>query len=60
LHRWYGPNIKTIIRKFDLKPRGFWLNEMKWGGNSDFSRMGFQEVIELEKLVWHHSFSVFD
>ena len=57
LHRWYGPNIETIIHKFDLKPGGSWLNEMKWGGNSDFSRMDFQEVIEPEKLVWHHSSS---
>ncbi len=57
LHRWYGPNIETIIHKFDLKPGGSWLNEMKWGGNSDFSRMDFQEVIVPEKLVWHHSSS---
>ena len=57
LHRWYGPNIETIIHKFDLKPGGSWLNEMKWGGNSDFSKMIFQEVTEPEKLVWHHSSS---
>ena len=57
LHRWYGPNIETIIHKFDLKPGGSWLNEMKWGGNSDFSKMVFQEVAEPEKLVWHHSSS---
>jgi hypothetical protein len=28
---------------------------MKWGGNSDFSKMVFQEVTKPEKLVWHHS-----
>ena len=28
---------------------------MKWGEESDFSKMVFQEVIEPEKLVWHHS-----
>ena len=39
LHRWYGPIIETIIHKFDLKPGGSWLNEMKWGGNSDFSKI---------------------
>ena len=55
LHRWYGPNIETIIHRFDLKPGGAWLNEMKWGGNSDFSKMVFQEVTEPSKLVWHHS-----
>lgn len=57
LHRWYGPNIETIIHKFDLKPGGSWLNEMKMGGNSDFSKMVFQEVTQPERLVWHHSSS---
>jgi len=57
LHRWYGPGVETIIHKFDLKPGGSWLNEMKWGGNSDFSKMVFQEVTEPERLVWHHSSS---
>ena len=55
LHRWYGPNVETIIHQFDLKPGGAWLNEMKWGGKSDFSKMLFQEVTQREKLVWHHS-----
>ena len=54
LQRWYGPNIETIIHEFDLKPGGAWLNEMKWGDNSDFSKMIFQEVTQPEKLVWHH------
>ena len=57
LHRWYGPNIETIIHKFDLEPGGSWLNEMKMGANSDFSKMVFQEVTQPEKLVWHHSSS---
>jgi len=55
LHRWYGPGIETIIHQFDLKPGGSWLNEMKWGGNSDFSKMVFQEVRPTSMLVWHHS-----
>ena len=55
LHRWYGPGIETTIHQFDLKPGGAWLNEMKWGGNSDYSKMVFQEVSEPEKLIWHHS-----
>lgn len=55
LHRWYGPNIETVIHAFDLQPGGAWLNEMKMGANSDFSKMVFQEVSAPEKLVWHHS-----
>ena len=54
LPRWYGPGAETIIHKFDLKPGGSWLNEMKWGGNSDYSKMVFKEVMKPEKLVWHH------
>jgi uncharacterized protein YndB with AHSA1/START domain len=55
LHRWYGPNVETIIHKYDLRTDGEWLNEMKWGGKSDFSKMSFQEIVPLQKLVWHHS-----
>ena len=55
LHRWYGPNIETIIHEFDLKPGGSWLNEMKWGENSDCSKMVFQEVDPPSLLIWHHS-----
>jgi uncharacterized protein YndB with AHSA1/START domain len=29
LNRWYGPNVETIIHKFDLQTGGEWLNEMK-------------------------------
>ena len=28
---------------------------MKWGGNSDFSKMVFQDVTPPSMLVWHHS-----
>ncbi len=55
LHRWYGPNIETVIHKFELKPGGVWLNEMKMDAGSDFSKVTFQEVTPPEKLVWHHS-----
>ena len=55
LARWYGPGVETTIHKFELKPGGVWLNEMKWGENSDLSKMVFQEVLPEEKLVWHHS-----
>ncbi len=54
LHRWYGPGVETTIHKFDLKPGGSWLNEMRWGDNADYSKMVFQEVTQPEKLVWHH------
>ena len=52
--RWYGPNIETVIHAFDLEEGGTWLNEMKMGGNSMFSKMVFQEVVAPEKMVWHH------
>ena len=53
---WYGPGVETVIHEFVLRPGGRWLNEMKWGGKSDYSRMEFQEVSEAAKIVWmHHS-----
>ncbi|NOX72489.1 MAG: SRPBCC domain-containing protein [Alphaproteobacteria bacterium] len=55
LARWYGPGVETIIHRFDLKPGGAWLNEMRWGEVADFSRMDFQEVTPENRLVWHHS-----
>ncbi len=54
LARWYGPGVETIIHKFDLKPGGTWLNEMKMGENSMLSKVVFTEVAPLERLVWHH------
>lgn len=54
LNRWYGPGAETIIHKFDLKPGGLWLNEMKWGDKSNFQKVVFQEVTPPSKLVWHH------
>ena len=55
LARWYGPGVETIIHRFDLKPGGEWLNEMKWGEKSDLSKAVFQEIVPEEKMVWHHS-----
>ena len=53
---WYGPGVDTVIHEFDLRAGGRWLNEMKMGERSDFSRMEFQEVEEGAKIVWmHHS-----
>jgi len=51
------PGVETIIHKFDLKPGGLRLNEMRWRDNSDLSKIVFQEVAPQEKLVWHHSSS---
>jgi len=55
LARWYGPNIETVIHKFDLKPGGVWLNEMKMKSMSDRSIMTFKEIAPEEKIVWHHA-----
>ena len=55
LSRWYGPNIETTIHRLDVTPGGLWLNEMKWGDNSNFERMEYLEVVAPERLVWHHS-----
>jgi len=55
LAEWYGPGVETVIHKFDLKPGGMWLNEMKFGDKSDLSKMVFQDVVPHERLVWHHS-----
>ncbi len=57
LPRWYGPGAETIVHKFDLKPGGLWLGEMKWGEKSHFSKVVFQEVEQMQKLVWLHSSS---
>lgn len=55
LARWYGPNVETIVHKLDVRPGGLWLNEMRWGGNSNFERVEYTEVTEPERLVWKHS-----
>ena len=55
LARWYGPNVETIIHRFELEPGGLWLNEMRWGDNANFSRATFTEVTPPQRLVWHHA-----
>ncbi len=54
LQRWYGPGAETTIHRFDLEVGGMWLNEMKWGGNSNFQKVVFKEIDAPQKLVWHH------
>ncbi len=55
LARWYGPGVETVVHKLELRPGGVWLNEMKFGENSDLSRMDFIEVTEGQRIVYHHS-----
>ncbi len=55
LSRWYGPNVETIVHRLDVKPGGLWLNEMKWGGNSNYERVEYTEVEPPARLVWLHS-----
>ncbi len=55
LNRWYGPGVETVIHQLDVTPGGVWLNEMKWGGNSNYQRVEYVEVSAPERLVWLHS-----
>ena len=57
LKRWYGPNVETIVHALDVRPGGLWLNEMKWGDNSNYQRVEYTEVTPPERLVWLHSVS---
>ena len=58
LARWYGPNVETVIHRFELEPEGVWLNEMKMSQGASYQKVVFKEVIEPKKLVWHHFSSV--
>lgn len=55
LARWYGPNVETVVHRLDVEPGGLWLNEMKWGDNSNFQRVEYTEVTPPERLVWLHA-----
>lgn len=55
LARWYGPGVETIIHKLEVRPGGFWLNEMKMTGGSHYQLVEYTEVLPPEKLVWLHS-----
>ena len=52
---WYGPGVETTIHQYDLRPGGVWLNEMRWGDTSDYSRMDFVEVEDKARIVWNHA-----
>ena len=52
LARWYGPNVESVIHKFELRPGGMWLHEMKMGENSHFIKIVFQEIQPPERLAW--------
>lgn len=55
LPRWYGPRVKTIVHRLELKPGGLWLIEMQWGGKSHYQRAQYMEVAAPERLVWLHA-----
>ena len=57
LPRWYGPRVETIVHRYELKPGGLWLGEMRWDGGSNYQRVEFTEVVPLERLVWLHAVS---
>ncbi|MEM8919983.1 MAG: SRPBCC domain-containing protein [Pseudomonadota bacterium] len=52
LSHWFGPNIETIIHKFELEPGGLWLNEMRMGDTSMYQRAEFTEVTPTTRLCW--------
>lgn len=58
LAQWYGPNVETVIHRFELEAGGVWLNEMKMAQGSSYQKVVFKEVVAPEKLVWHHFSSV--
>ena len=53
--RWYGPGVDSIVHKLEATPGGLWLHEMRWGGNSNYQRAEYTEVVPPEKLVWLHA-----
>lgn len=53
--RWYGPGVKSIVHRHELKPGGLWLHEMQWGTNSKHERIEFTEVTPPQRLVWLQS-----
>ena len=55
LSHWYGPGVETIIHKLDVRPGGEWLNEMRWGENSNFQRAEYVVVEDRKQLVWLQS-----
>jgi uncharacterized protein YndB with AHSA1/START domain len=57
LSRWYGPRVETIVHRFEPRPGGLWLGEMRWGGRSNYQRAEFTQVTPPERLVWLQSSS---
>ncbi len=52
--RWYGPNVETVIHHQDLKVGGECRIEMRWGGNSNYQKLIYQDVSAPSRLVWLH------
>ncbi len=55
--RWYGPNVETILHRFDLEPGGFWHVEMKWGEQGHYEKIELKEINPPKSMVWHQSMS---
>ena len=53
--RWYGPGVDSIVHKLEPKAGGLWLHEMRWGGNSNYQKAEYLEVVPPERLVWLHA-----
>ena len=51
VQRWYGPGVENVLHRFDAKPGGVWLNEMRMGDKSMYQRTEFTEVDPPSKLV---------
>lgn len=51
VQRWYGPGVETVLHRFDPKPGGLWLNEMRMGENSMYQRTEYTEADPPSKLV---------
>ncbi len=53
--RWYGPGVESIVHSMDVRVGGAWLHEMRWGGNSNFQRSDYTEVVPHQRMVWLQS-----
>ena len=49
--RWYGPGVETVIHRFEAKPGGLWLTEMRMSGGSGYQKAEFLEVEAPRRLV---------
>ena len=55
LQKWFGPQVETILHKFEFKVDGEWLTEMKMQASSMFSRAQFIEIEPPKRLAFLQS-----